>query len=96
MTIHQFRGGWSDDELLELSRFRSVLSLPGRSIEMLDIGIGESGDPWAAFCDREGDVLIHIARIGGKYYCEGKALASGSAAPAETISHALRRAQRLA
>jgi hypothetical protein len=92
MTIHQLRGGWSQEELSELSRVCAVLSAAGRSLE-LDIGVGEFGDPWAAFCDSESHVLFHIARISGKYHFDGEALVSSGATPALMISDVLRHAR---
>jgi hypothetical protein len=35
-------------------------------------GVAEAGDPWMALCDpRTGEVLVHVARVGGRYIVLG-------------------------
>jgi hypothetical protein len=89
MTIHLFRADWSNEELTELSRFCALIA-PSHSPITMELGVGEAGDPWAVLCNRDGDVLLHVARIAGKFYCVGEV--SAGAGPNKTMSDALGRA----
>jgi hypothetical protein len=86
--IGQCGEGWSVEELAELDRAQSVLSGTGRMVDR-DGGLSDMGEPWMVFCDRDGRVLLHIARIGQKYFCDGVGLARPRTHPSSSISDVL-------
>lgn len=58
---------WQNDELAELYRVVDLLGKAGLSVET-DMGVSDEGDPWFIFCRADsGDVLVHFARIDGRY-----------------------------
>lgn len=58
---------WSQQELAEFYRVENALVQAGMRIE-IDRGITDEGDPWFVFCRQEdGEVIIHFARLDGKY-----------------------------
>ena len=58
---------WSTQELAEFYRVESALVQAGMHIDS-DRGMTDEGEPWFVFCRVEDDeVVIHFARIGGKY-----------------------------
>lgn len=60
--------GWSSSELSEFYRVEGALLKAGLPIDT-DSGISDEGDPWFAFCrGTDGEVIVHIARIGRIYY----------------------------
>lgn len=69
MTVVQIRGGWSKAELAELQRIRELLRPRGLADE--EQGLTDQGDPWLAFCNADGTVLLHVARIGRTYHYDG-------------------------
>src|SRR5262245_36637541 len=64
---------WSSQELAEFYRVESALVQAGLNIDT-ERGLSDEGDPWFAFCRRDdGEVIVHIARIGGSYALAGPA-----------------------
>jgi hypothetical protein len=58
---------WSSRELAEFYRVEAALIQAGLRIET-ERGLSDEGDPWFAFCrPDEGEVIVHIARIGDLY-----------------------------
>jgi hypothetical protein len=58
---------WSSRELAEFYRVEAALIQAGLRIET-ERGLSDEGDPWFAFCrPDEGEVVVHIARIGDLY-----------------------------
>ena len=58
---------WSSRELAEFYRVEAALVQAGLRIET-ERGLSDEGDPWFAFCrPDEGEVIVHIARIGDLY-----------------------------
>src|SRR5262245_42917164 len=64
---------WSPQELAEFYRVESALVQAGLNIDT-ERGLTDEGEPWFAFCRRDdGEVIVHIARIGGSYTLAGPA-----------------------
>jgi hypothetical protein len=64
---------WSSQELAEFYRVESALVQAGLNIDT-ERGLSDEGEPWFAFCRRDdGEVIVHIARIGGFYALAGPA-----------------------
>src|SRR5262245_47670585 len=64
---------WSSQELAEFYRVESALVQAGLNIDT-ERGLSDEGEPWFAFCRRDdGEVIVHIARIGGFYTLAGPA-----------------------
>ena len=62
---------WSPSEVAEFYRVESALIQAGLKIDT-ERGISDEGDPWFAFCrPDDGEVIVHIARIGGLYVLAG-------------------------
>jgi RTX calcium-binding nonapeptide repeat (4 copies) len=62
---------WSAQELAEFYRVESALVQAGLNIDT-ERGLSDEGEPWFAFCRRgDGEVIVHIARIGGFYTLAG-------------------------
>ena len=57
---------WSNQELADLFRVRQLLSGANVAVET-DRGVTDEGDPWFVFCHANGEVFIHLCRIGGLY-----------------------------
>jgi hypothetical protein len=61
------RRGWSKLELTHFYGAVSALVRVGIAVE-LDGGLTDEGEPWLVCCDADsGEVLVHFARINGKY-----------------------------
>lgn len=71
---HSITSGWSNAELAELYRVEHALIKAGIQLET-ERGVTEEGDPWFVFCRDNGDVLVHIARLDGRYHLYSPALA---------------------
>src|SRR3977135_4062723 len=62
---------WSPPELAEFYRVEAALLQAGLKIDT-ERGLSDEGDPWFAFCrPDDGEVIVHIARIGGVYVLAG-------------------------
>ena len=62
---------WSPTEVAEFYRVKSALIQAGVKIDT-ERGVSDEGDPWFAFCrPDDGEVIVHIARIGGLYVLAG-------------------------
>jgi hypothetical protein len=60
------RGDWSSGERARLIRMAEHLA---GDADDLDIAFGrtDEGDPWCVVVDATGDVLVHVARVGGRF-----------------------------
>ena len=59
--------GWSDQEFAQLHRAAKILGKDGLRLDT-DHGVTDEGDPWWVFCDADtGEIVVHFARIGGRY-----------------------------
>lgn len=59
-------GDWNAAERARLEELAERLSAGGARVEAV-FGATDDGDPWCVVTDENGDVLIHVARIGGKF-----------------------------
>lgn len=60
-------GYWTNQEKAELFRLAEETAAQGSGIETAS-GISDNGDPWFIVYEAAtGDVLVHVARIGGKF-----------------------------
>jgi hypothetical protein len=59
-------GDWSTAERARLEALADQLSAQGVDVEVI-FGATDEGDPWCVVTDGNGDVLIHVARIDGKF-----------------------------
>lgn len=59
-------GDWSPGERARLEEFADRLSASGARIEII-FGTTDEGDPWCVVKDENEDVLVHVARIGGRF-----------------------------
>jgi hypothetical protein len=66
--------GWTNEELAELYRVEHALIQAGIQVET-DRGVTDEGEPWFVFCRATGDVLVHVARLDGRYHLYSPALA---------------------
>jgi hypothetical protein len=73
MVVFQIRGPWTDAERADLERVGYLLRARGLADEVG--GLTDHGDPWVAFCDADGRVLLHVARIGRTYHHDGLGIA---------------------
>jgi hypothetical protein len=69
MEVFRIGGAWTDTELADLDRVKDRLRAKG--LTDIESGLTDYGDPWLAFCDRDGRVLLHVARIGRAYHYDG-------------------------
>jgi hypothetical protein len=75
-TIAPDHGDWTARERRRIGRLRTLCA----ANQGWDLGYGcaDAGDPWCIVHDREGDVVVHIARIGRRYvvaWAQGQQLA---------------------
>lgn len=59
-------GDWSAAERARLEALAERLAASGVRVEVI-FGATDEGDPWCVVTDADGDVLIHVARINGKF-----------------------------
>lgn len=59
-------GDWSPSERARLEELADRLAASGVHVEVI-FGATDAGDPWCVVTDGDGDVLIHVARIGGTF-----------------------------
>lgn len=59
-------GDWSLSERARLEDLADQLAASGIKVEVV-FGATDEGDPWCVVTDGDGDVLIHVARIGGVF-----------------------------
>ena len=64
---------WSQEELAQLYRIENGLR-QARVVLETDRGITDEGDPWFVFCRGDGEVLVHITRLGNEYYLHSPVL----------------------
>lgn len=70
---HCLANDWTNQEIATLYRAKRLLS-GFASLTTTDRGLTDDGSPWFVFCDAEGEVLVHIARIDGVYILDGVGL----------------------
>ena len=56
---------WTVQERREISRLETMCA--ANQGWALGYGFAEAGDPWCIVHDMQGDVVVHIARIGRRY-----------------------------
>lgn len=59
-------GDWTAAERARLQELADGLTVGGARVEAV-FGATDAGDPWCVVTDENGDVLIHVARIDGKF-----------------------------
>jgi len=59
-------GDWTASERARLEEVADRLAAGGVHVEVI-FGATDEGDPWCVVTDGNGDVLIHVARIDGKF-----------------------------
>lgn len=59
-------GDWTAAERARLQDLADRLAASGVNVEVV-YGATDEGDPWCVVTDESGDVLIHVARIGGAF-----------------------------
>lgn len=59
-------GDWSPGERARLEEFGERLAASGARIEVI-FGTTDEGDPWCVVKDHNEDVLVHVARIDGRF-----------------------------
>lgn len=59
-------GDWSAAERARLEALADQLQANGVKVEVV-FGATDAGDPWCVVTDADGDILIHVARIGGVF-----------------------------
>jgi hypothetical protein len=59
-------GDWTGAERARLEDLGDQLNAAGIKVEVV-FGATDEGDPWCVVTDADGDVLIHVARIGGVF-----------------------------
>lgn len=64
---------WTNQEMADLARVQYLLSRAGVPLET-DRGLTDEGDPWFVFCDSQGEVFVHICRMGMTYLLDGPSL----------------------
>ncbi len=57
---------WTVVERLQLDTL--VSCLPARLAQEVEFGVSDSGDPWCAVLNEDGEVVLHVARIDGRFY----------------------------
>lgn len=64
---------WTNQELADLFRAHTLIQSARPGLEC-DRGLSDDGDPWFVIGDAQGDVLVHICRIGSDYILDSVAL----------------------
>src|SRR5688572_10953244 len=59
-------GDWTATERARLQELADRLAAGGVEVDVI-FGATDEGDPWCVVTDGDGDVLIHVARIGGAF-----------------------------
>lgn len=59
-------GDWTSGERARLAELAERLMAGGARVQ-LAYGLSDEGDPWCVIQDDQDEVLIHVARIGGKF-----------------------------
>src|SRR5687768_1007224 len=57
---------WTAEERARLEALADQLAAEGVRVEVV-FGATDAGDPWCVVSDEHGDVLIHVARIDGRF-----------------------------
>jgi hypothetical protein len=59
-------GDWTPFEKIQLESLMDCL--PAKAASDLAFGVSDAGDPWCAVLNEDGDVVMHIARIQGRFF----------------------------
>jgi hypothetical protein len=59
-------GGWSSGELERLAELADRLTARGARVDA-SYGVSDRGDPWCVITDDHEEVLVHVARIDGRF-----------------------------
>ena len=57
---------WTPFERIQLESLMDCL--PAKLASDIAFGVTDSGDPWCAVMDEQGEVVLHVARIQGRFY----------------------------
>lgn len=57
---------WTPFERIQLESLMDCL--PAKAASDIAFGVSDIGDPWCAVMDEEGEVVLHVARIQGRFY----------------------------
>jgi hypothetical protein len=57
---------WTVVERLQLDTL--VSCLPARLAQEVEFGVSDVGDPWCAVLNEDGEVVLHVARIDGRFF----------------------------
>ena len=60
------RGDWSSGERARLAELTDRLTAGGARVDAA-FGLSDRGDPWCVITDERDEVLVHVARIGGRF-----------------------------
>ena len=66
-------GDWSQQELADLYRVEALLTQANMRVET-DRGTTDEGEPWFVFCRPDGEIFVHLCRIGGEYLLDSPGL----------------------
>lgn len=66
-------GDWSNQELADLYRVEALLVQAGIRVST-ERGLTDEHEPWFVFCRDDGEVFVHLARIGGDYLLDSSGL----------------------
>ena len=71
------RGGWSQQELAEFYRVEAALIRAGLPVAS-EQGLSDEAEPWFVFCRPDGDEILHVARIDGRYVVAERLVVEGA------------------
>lgn len=59
-------GDWSSSERARLDELADRLTARGPPVDAA-FGVSDRGDPWCVITDDQAEVLVHVARINGRF-----------------------------
>lgn len=66
---------WTNQELADLYRVKVLMEKAGVYLDA-DRGVTDEGDPWFVLCGLDGEVFVHLARLGQEYLLDSPNLDS--------------------